>query len=266
MRSHLGVAGSDLRLRRTSLLMWSLSVAILVGGIAGIYPTVRDNPSLDKIYTGLSPTLQSLLGGSSLTSPSGYLNTQLFAFFLPAVVLVFAIGRGASSIAGEEEERTLDLLLAQPVERGRLYLEKALALLIGVTCLTAACVVAVVGLRTPAGLSLPYANLVAVCVQMGLLCGTTGLAAQAVAAAAGRHSIGIAVAAGYTFVSYVIYGLSATVHPLSYLRPLTLWRWYLGDAPLASGLDAADVGVLLAVSALIVAAGTLSFRRRDLHS
>ncbi len=266
MRRFLGVTGSDLRLRRTSLLMWSAAVAILVAGIAAIYPTVRANPSLDNIYGDLSPTLQALLGGSSLTSPAGYLNTQLFAFFLPAVLLVFAIGRGAGSIAGEEEERTLDLLLAQPVDRRRLYVEKALAVLVGVVALTIACVVAVVAVRAPADLTLPYGHLVAVCVQMGLLCAALGLGAQAIAAATGRRAVGIAAAAGYTFVSYVVYGLSTTVHPLYYVRPLTLWRWYLGGDPLTTGFGGEAVGVLVATSVVIVAAGMFAFRRRDLHA
>ena len=266
MRPSLGVASSDLRLRRTSLLLWFLAVGTLVAGIAAIYPAVRDNPSLDSIYADLSPTAQALLGGASLTSPAGYLNTQLFAFFLPAILLVFSIGRGASSVAGEEEERTLDLLLAQPVPRSRLYAEKAFALITGVTALTVACIVGVVVLRQPSGLSLPYANLVAVCVHMGLMCTALGLATQAVSAAAGRRIVGIAASAGYAFVSYIVYGLSTTVHPLSYLRPFTLWRWYLGSDPLTTGFAATDIFVLGAVCAATVAAGTFAFRRRDLHA
>ena len=266
MIGSLGVTRSDLRLRRTSLILWFVAVTVLVAGIAAIYPTVRSNPSLDSIYGDLSPTVQALLGGASLTSPSGYLNTQLFAFFLPAVLLVFAIGRGASSIAGEEEDRTLDLLLAQPLARGRLYAEKALAVLIGVVTLIVGSVVGVVALRQPADLTLPYVNLVAVCVQMGLMCAALGLGAQAVAAASGRRVVGIAASAGYTFVSYIVYGLSATVHPLSYVRPLTLWRWYLGSDPLTSGFGTEEVLVLVAVCIAMVAAGTQAFRRRDLHA
>lgn len=40
-------------------------------------------------------------------------------------MLVFGLGRGVASLAGEEDERTLDLLLAQPVERWSMYLQKA---------------------------------------------------------------------------------------------------------------------------------------------
>jgi ABC-2 type transport system permease protein len=266
MRLSLGVAASDLRIRRTSLIFWWIALAVLVAGIVAIYPTVRANPSLDRIYGDLSPTVQALLGGASLTSPAGYLNTQLFAFFLPAVLLVFTIGRGAGSIAGEEEERTLDLLLAQPVSRRRLYIEKALALLVGVAILTTACLVALVSLRQVSDLTLPYLNLVAVSVQMGLFGAALGLGAQAIAAATGRRVIGIAATAGYTFVSYIVFGLSATVHPLRYARPLTLWRWYLGNQPLTSGFGLEETGVLTLACLFIVAIGAAAFHRRDLHA
>ena len=84
---------SELRLRWRSLVAWTASVGLLVLLVVSIYPTVLDNPDLDSIYGDLSPAAQALLGGSDLTSPAGYLNTQLFAFFLPAILLVFGITR-----------------------------------------------------------------------------------------------------------------------------------------------------------------------------
>jgi ABC-2 type transport system permease protein len=95
---------SELRLRRTSLVVWVASVFALVAMITAFYPQIRSDPSLNSIYATMSPAVQALLGGSDLTSPAGYLNTQVFAFFLPAVLLVFGLGRGSASIASEEEE------------------------------------------------------------------------------------------------------------------------------------------------------------------
>ncbi|HEY2832075.1 MAG TPA: ABC transporter permease subunit [Sporichthyaceae bacterium] len=261
----LRVTGSDLRLRRSSLAVWTASVLLLVLLIIGVYPSIRDNPSLDSIYGDLSSSAQALLGGSELTSPAGYLSTQLFAFFLPAVLLVFAIGRGAAAVAGEEEDRTLDLLLAQPMTRRSLYLEKTLAVVIGLGLLVLASWLPLVVLRNAVRLDVPTVNLLAVCVQMGLFCVALGLGAGAVSAASGRRALGTAAGAGYTFVSYLVYGLSATVHWLSYLRPLSLWRWYLGNDPLRTGFGGEEVAVLLGVCVLVLVGGVTAFARRDLR-
>ena len=257
---------SELRLRQTSLVVWVASVFALVAMITAFYPQIRSDPSLNSIYATMSPAMQALLGGSNLTSPAGYLNTQVFAFFLPAVLLVFGLGRGSASIASEEEERTLDLLLAQPVPRWSAYLQKAAAVTIGITALTLATWVILAALNTAVKFDLPAANLAAVCLQMGLFALALSLAAQAIAAATGRRGYGLSVVAGYTFVSYVIYGLSATVTWLQNVRPLMLWRWYLLNDPLVSGFSWPDIGVLIGVCLTALVGGMFFFSRRDLRA
>jgi ABC-2 type transport system permease protein len=261
----LSLLRSELRLARRSLVLWGLSVAALVVLVVSVYPSIRDQSSLNSIYGDLSPAAQRLLGGSDLTSATGYLSTQLFAFFLPAVLLVFAIGRGAGAVAGEEEHHTLDLLLAQPLRRRWLYLQKAASVLTGIGVLTAATWAPLVALDGAVGFRLPLAHLTATCVQMGLFCVALALCAQAIAATTGRRVVGIATVTGYAVTSYVVYGISASVHWLAVLRPVTLWRWYLSNDPLRAGAGVAEVATLCAVCLAAVACGVGGFERRDLR-
>ncbi|HEX3706465.1 MAG TPA: hypothetical protein VHV76_07510, partial [Mycobacteriales bacterium] len=92
------------------------------------------------------------------------------------------------------------------------------------------------------------------------------LCAQAVAAAFGRRVAGIATVVAYTVLGYILYGLSMTVHALSYLRPFLLWRWYLSNDPLHTGTGSSEVGVLLTVGVVAEIAGIVAFNRRDLRS
>lgn len=257
---------SELRLRWVSLVGWAVAIAALLVLILVIYPSIKDNDSLNSIYAGMDPATRALLGGSNLTSPVGYLNTQVFAFFLPAVLLVFAVGRGAAALAGEEQDRTLDLLLAQPVPRWAAYVGKAAALAVGVGVLTLAALIPLLALNGPVGLDLPASALAAVSVQMGLFVLALGLVAQALAAASGRKVVGVAAVAGYAFVSYLAYGLSATVSWLEPFKPLTLWRWYLGNDPLSHGFGGPEVAVLVSVCLVALGAGSLAFQRRDLRA
>jgi ABC-2 type transport system permease protein len=262
----LGLLRSELRIARWALSLWLLAIAALVALVVLVYPAIRGQSSLDSLYADLSPAAQRLLGGSDLTSAAGYLSTQLFAFFLPAVLLVFAVGRGAGALAGEEERHTLDLILAQPMRRRSLYLQKAASLVIGVGLLTVATWVPLVALDTAADVNLPVRNLTATCLQMGLFCSALGLSAQAIAAAAGRRSVGVAITVAYAATSYVIYGLSASVHWLLKLRPLTLWRWYLSNDPLHSGVGLGEIAVLGGACLVALALGVSGFERRDLRA
>jgi len=258
--------GSELRLRLVSLIVWAISIAALVLLIVAFYPSVRDNPSLNDIYGNLTPSMQALLGGSNLTSPVGYLNTQLFAFVLPVALLVFGLGRGAASLAGEEEEHTLDLLLAQPVSRGSAYLQKSGAVAVALALLACAGWLPLVALNGAVQFDLPVANLTAASVQTGLMCLGLSLAAQAIAAWTGRRAFGLATVAGYTVLSYVIYGLSSTVDWLAHLRPLTIWRWSQLNDPLTTGFGWQELLLLGLVCVVCAAAGTLLFTRRDLRA
>lgn len=257
---------SELRLRWVSLLLWCVAVLLVMLLIVAFYPSIRDDPSLNSIYAGLSESAQGLLGGSDLTSPAGYLSTQVFAFFLPVVLLVFGLARGAASLAGEEEDRTLDLLLAQPVPRWSAYLQKSAALLVGLTVLTLSTWLPLVLLGPAVRLDLPWSSTLAVCVQMGLFCLALSLWAQAISAATGRRGVGLAVVCGYAFVAYLLYGLADAVSWLAPVKGLSLWRWYLGNDPLDNGFGIGEVVVLLLSCVVALAVGSALFARRDLRA
>jgi ABC-2 type transport system permease protein len=262
----MGLTLSELRLRRLSLVVWSGSVLLLVAVIVAVYPSVRDSPDLNSIYGDLSPTVQGLLGGSELTSSTGYLNTQVFAFFLPVVLLVFALGRGAGALAGEEEDRTLDLLLAQPLARWSAYVAKGAAVAVGVAALTVSTWIPLAALNRAVELDLSQTRIIAVCVQMGLFAVALAAGAQAVGAWTGRRVFALSAAAAYAFVSYLVYGLAGSIEWLRPVRPLSLWWWYLGNDPLTNGLSVVGCVVLVGVCFALTALGILAFQRRDLHA
>src|SRR5207302_6238091 len=64
---------------------------------------------------------------SKLTSPEGFLSLAFFSF-MPLVVGVFAVLAGSGLLAADEENGTLDLVLAHPVSRTALFLGRLLAL------------------------------------------------------------------------------------------------------------------------------------------
>ena len=71
-----------------------------------------------------------------LTSAAGYLQSSVFGLILPLLALFYGAATGARVTAGDEESGTLDLLLAHPVTRTRLILQRFGALAMGIGAAT----------------------------------------------------------------------------------------------------------------------------------
>jgi ABC-2 type transport system permease protein len=256
--------------RRAGLVWWSLGLVGLAGLLAVAYPTVRGNGELDRTFAGLPPGVQAALGldpGNALTSPVGYLNSQYFANLLPIVFLVYGIGVAAWCIGGDEAAGTLELLLANPLGRVRVALERAGALVALVAVLSAVPALALAVLAPPVGLTrgLSPARIVEATAGTALLALTFSALAFAVGAATGRRSLAISIASALAVLGFMIEGLAAQVKTLRPVREASPWHWLLGSDPLRNGLTWHAWFLPLAVSLVLVLAGTAAFSRRDLR-
>src|SRR5438045_8365662 len=63
---------------------------------------------------------------TKLMSPEGFLSLAFFSY-LPLVLGVFAVLAGSGLLVADEENGTLDLVLAHPVSRASLFLGRLLA-------------------------------------------------------------------------------------------------------------------------------------------
>jgi ABC-2 type transport system permease protein len=257
---------SDLRLRWRSLVWWTVAVLALSALVASFYKSIAGENAYEDVFGSLPESLQGLLGGVDLGTPVGYLTTEMYSFFMPAVLLVFAIGRATSALAGEEENHTLDLLLAQPISRTALYVQKVIGLLIGITVLSIAVAVPVVALGGWAELDVPAANLWAATTQLFAFVTFLAMLALAVSAGLGRRSVGMGVAAGLAFVSYLIDGFGKSIDWLEPWRVLTPWYWYDVSAALTESMPWGSFAVLIAAATVVGALGLVGFNRRNLHA
>lgn len=255
--------------RRLSLMWWSLGVLGTDALLGVAYPTVRDNSELDKTFAGLPPGVQAALGlqAGLITSPAGYLNSQYFANILPILLLVFAIGLAAWSIGGDEAAGTLELLLANPISRWRLALERSGALVVEIAALTAVAGLGLVALAPATGLSkgLTPDRILEATVAAGLLALTFAALAFAIGAATGSRGGAMSTAAALAVGLFMIEGLAEQVKVLRPIREASPWHWFLGTDPIRQGLLWRSWALPVLVSCAVLVAGSLVFSRRSLR-
>lgn len=266
----LPVLTHTLRCRRTSVIWWALGVAGMCTLLAVAYPTVRDNNELDRTFADLPPGVLAVLGlsgGNLLSSPTGYLDSQLFANILPVMLLVFGIGLAAWTIAGDETAGSLELLLANPIGRTRVALARWAALIVLMAALAAVCVTALVALAPATGLNhgLPASRVAAATIAATLLALTFAAIAFAVGAATGNRAAATGTAAALAVAGYVLEGLSQQVHALRPVRTVNPWHWLLGADPLRYGLTWHTWAPPAVAILVLTLAGLPRLARRDLH-
>jgi ABC-2 type transport system permease protein len=257
----------SLRDMRRSIVWWSLGLIAIAALMVAVYPTVRDNPDLNKLVENYPDALKAFIafgGELDYTSGAGYLGSELFAFMVPLLLAIAAIGAGARATAGEEEAGTIDLLLANPVSRRRLIVEKAAALVTEVALLGLVLWASLLVGVEIVGMDVSAANLAGATCAAALLALSFGAIAVLAGAISGRRSVAIGVPAAVGVASYLISSLGSLVDSLEFARKASPYYHYVASDPLRHGLALVHVGYLIGIGIIAIALAVLAFERRDL--
>ena len=253
--------------QRRALVWWSVGLFGTVLMYAAVYPSIRDNAETLNEYLESFPEVfrEAFLGeGVDFASPAGYLSTELFGFFGPLLLLLYAIGAGARAIAGEEERQTLDILLATPVPRRRVVTHKFGAMVLGVVLLCAVLWASIVLLGPPFELNLGLVDLTAATASVGLLAIAFGALALAIGCTTGRRGLAIGLSAGIAAATYLFDVLAPSVDAIAWLEQLSPFYYYSGNQPLLNGLDPLHALVLALIAAVAFGYALFAFERRDI--
>ncbi|HET9657568.1 MAG TPA: ABC transporter permease subunit [Kineosporiaceae bacterium] len=259
------VATKTLFDQRRALLGWAMSLLALVGMYAAIWPSIKNQPSMNDFLNQMPEAFRALfaMSGADMSTPVGYVQVELLSFMGPMLLLIYTVTSGASAVAGEEDRHTLDLLLANPVGRGRVLVEKLLAMVAGAVLLAAVLAVALVVEGAPAGMDLPVGKVVAAMAHLCLLSLVFGALAAALGAATGHVGAARGIPAVVAVAAYVLNGLGGVVDWLKPVRQLSPFYQYAGHDPLRNGLSWTSAGIALATVAVLTVAAVIAFRRRD---
>jgi ABC-2 type transport system permease protein len=181
----------------------------------------------------------------------------------PLLLIIYTITAGAGAVAGEEARHTLDLLLANPVSRTRIVLEKLGAMTAGATLIGAVTAVALLGEGSLAGMTLPAGGVAAAMVHMTLLAVVFGTLAIAIGAGTGHPALSRALPAVIAVIAYVVNGLASVVSWLKPVQQLSPFYQYSGHDPLRHGLSWPAILVAAATIVVLAAVAVAAFRRRD---
>ncbi|WP_433203957.1 ABC transporter permease subunit [Nocardia sp. CA-107356] len=243
-----------LKEQRRSLIGWSIGFAIVPLMYLPSYQSLKEQGSLDikqnKMYDAM--------GVSDFASASGYLNSTVYSLMGLLLMLIFAVTLASRSVA-QEENGMLDLLLAQPINRVHLLLQRFAALAVQTAIATTVLTLSVIVGADKGALAVPAGNILAASAGLGLLALVVGTITLLVGAATGRRSVTLGSASLVAVAGYLANNLGG-----DFVRKLSPFYWANGSSPLVNGWNGIHLVVLAvaAAAALVLALG--AFDRRDL--
>jgi len=252
----------EILFRRNAVIGWGLALCFFPLVYMGVYPSMAD-----EMQSLADLEIYQAMGVSLGTFEDFVASTVIL--FVPILASVYAIINGTGTLAGEEEDGRLEILITLPLKRWQIVTVKAIALSIAlffilliVSLVSALVFVAIEGqIET----QMAAAGMITGLVSTWPLTFAFAMISLFLAAFCSRRRVAALIAAVLLVVSYFGSNLSGMVSSLEPLQPLFLHHYLdATGAALTEGQQASDMLVLAAVGLVAFALALVFFQRRDI--
>ena len=255
----------ELRFRRGAIIGWGIGLCFFPVIYVGLYPSFADQMAGFQEIMDLA-IYQAL--GISMASFEGYLASTV-TNLIPVILSIYAVVNGTGTLAGEEDNGRLELIVALPIPRWQIAAVKAIALGIGLLVILAiaaagaALTLVAIGSQietqvTPVDL---FLSLLAAW-PLTMAVGTISLFLGAFSP--GRRIAGT-IATVVVVASYLGSNLTGMISSLERIENLFLFHFYEASAEaLEKGQQIGDMLVLLAIALVAFGVAVFFFQRRDI--
>ncbi len=257
-----------LRDRRRSLTWWVVGIFGYLLGIGAFYPIVAENRGqFEALLEAYPEELLAIMGVAeqeNLFDPVGFIQVEALGWIVPLVFAIYGAVQGARAVAGEEEDGTIDLVMATPLSRSGLVWQKLLALVLAEMVLGAALFFSIALDNLLFDLEIPLGHVAAAALMAVLLGVFFGSLALAVGAATGLRGLSVGAVSFVAAGSYLVNSLGSLVEGMKALQPISPFYYYDSSNPLRNGLDVQHALVLAGLALLLLGVALLAVRTRDL--
>jgi ABC-2 type transport system permease protein len=246
-------------------LLWTVIAIVALWAVALMYVwiMVAAGDMYMTLMDDMPDAFRNIYGNHDGT-PAGLAMSGLFSVMGPLILLAYAIGLGSSAAVGEEEARTLPVLLSSPVRRRTVLLTKTAVAVVGLVLIMALTWLGAEAAGALFGMDLTDQEVLATCIQLLGMVLLFGAVSLGVSAWRGSSALGIGVAAGLAVASYFITTMLPVIDELADVARLTPWFLFSGAESLSEGLDPILLAIALALAAVLVGMAVVTLERRDL--
>ncbi len=247
------------------MLGWGLGLCFFPVVYVGLYPSLEGQLASFQEVMDLA-IYQAL--GISMASFEGYMASTVINL-VPLILGIYAVLNGTGTLAGEEDNGRLELMVALPIHRWQIVTVKAIALgaallvilaiVAGATALTLVAIQSQIETAvTPADVFISLLSAWPVVMAFGTISLFLGTFCPS-------RRIAAVLATALVIASYLGNNLAGMIDSLEPVKNLFLFTFYDASAEVfLNGQAAGDVLVLLAVILISLGLAVLFFQRRSI--
>lgn len=252
--------------RRISTIWWSIGISFFMFLNMIFYPSFKDQAAeFQKSFENIPDTAVQLFGGSTdFFSPVGFLNSQIFFIMLPLLLGILAINLGSTLLAREEQDHTIEALMARPISRTKLLFAKALAGILQLSIVTTVSLVTMIVISKAVDITVPATNILAATFACFVLAVSFGAISYLLTATGRARGMSLGLGTVIALGGYVISSLAGTVTWLKTPSIIFPFHYYKSEDILRGHFDWSKIIILVAVIIACALGSWIAFRKRDL--
>lgn len=250
--------------KRWFIVGWSLGLLAMVCFTIAFFPTFNKQ-DIGQLFQNMPKQLQGLIGDTSAYSTiTGYIGSGVFELRVPMLSIPMAIILAVSLGVGEESSGQLYQLMAQPISRRRIIIEKWVASLIVSTIIFLILGIGIVITTMLIHEKVPFSKIGMFMLMCWLLTQAVFSFCFMIGAVTGKKGLTIMVTSLVAFGGYLVTSLAAQVDWLKKPDYASLFHYYHPSAIPKQGLILSHILVLLAVSVICLIISAIGFTNRDI--
>ena len=257
----LNLLKHEIKSRWVATLVWGIALSLFGTTYIAIYPEVEEQ------LTALADWGIYQAMGFDMGTFEGFLGSTV-VLFIPIILGIYVIISSTRTLAGEEEDGTLELLLAMPLNRWQIVSAKALS--IGLSTFLILVIVGawnglvLNGIKGIVAVDVTFQQLFIAVINgwpLTLVVAMIGLFLGAYLPTQKAASLTLTV---FFFVSYFGENLGSHVESLSSLKPYSIFTYFdTSTNVFLEGVKTQDILILLGLAAVFFVLALLSFERRN---
>ena len=252
----------ELKFRRNAIIGWSIGLCFFPLVYIAIYPSMAD-----EMASLADLEIYQAMGMNLGTFPDWV--GSILVIFMPLIAAIYALINGTGTLAGEEEDGRLEMIVTLPLPRWQIVTAKAVALTISsfIIFLVVAGVSAAVFLAIEGQIDteLTALDLFTAVLYAWPLVFAMGMLSLFLAAFMPTRRLALTIAMAILLVSYFGSNLAASTAVLEPFEPFFLFTYLdAAGSAVVAGQQASDMLILLGVGLVAYTLAIFFFQRRNL--